>query len=400
MKTTIKLILVLLFAATFASAQDLEAIFNRGLENLRAEKNQACISDFKTYIAKRPEVPQAHYNLGICYANLNKHLDAVDAYREAVRLKPDYYNAYVQLGNELDYAEQYNDAVVAYNKAIKLEPNNPSAYTELGVAQNSAGDYALAAASYKKAVTIDPKHISANYGLGLVYYNLKNKAALKVQIDTMRNLDAEKADKLQDYYDSLPGSVTTKPVVKKPVIKKTVQRIKDEKDVAAMADLGFDAAFVTGVSSIRETASKTGKVLLAVKRNDLLSLTDKFDENGFYRVVDEKSGIEGYIDGNAVVIKLTGNTENTGPALNDDGVAESVAANPVVSITNSETKTTLKIRLNGTLYLIPPQTTKIVSVSAGKFTYYGWSPGIRPAKGTSTLQKGRKYSWNFKIYRR
>jgi cytochrome c-type biogenesis protein CcmH/NrfG len=396
MKTTIKLILVLLLAATFASAQDLEAIFNRGLENLKAEKYQACISDFKSYIAKRPEVPQAHYNLGICYADLNKHLDAIDAYREAVRLKPDYYNAYVQLGNELDYAKQYNDAVVAYNKAIKLDPNNPSAYTELGVAQNSAGNYALAAASYKKAIELDPENISANYGLGLVAYNLKNKSSLKRQLDILRGLDQEKADKLQDYYDKLPGTAT----VKKPVVKKTAQRIKDEKDVAAMQDFGFDGALVTGVASIRETASKTGKVLLSVKRNDILSLTDKFDENGFYRVVDEKSGIEGYIDGNAVVIKLTGNTENTGPSLNDDGVSESVAANPVVSITNSETKTTLKIRLNGTLYLIPPQTTKVVSVSAGKFNYYGWSPGIRPAKGTSTLQKGRKYSWNFKIYRR
>ncbi len=400
MKTTIKLILVLLFAATFASAQDLDAIFNRGLENIKAENYQACISDFKTYIAKRPEVPQAHYNLGICYADVDKHLDAIDAYREAVRLKPDYYNAYVQLGNELDYAKQYNDAVVAYNKAIKLDPNNPAAYTELGVAQNSAGNYALAAVSYKKAVALDSENISANYGLGLVYYNLKNKAALKVQIDAMRNLDEGKADKLQEYYDSLPGSVTTKPVVKKPVVKKTALRIKDEKDVAAMQDFGFDGALVTSVSAIRETASKTGKVLLAVKRNDILSLSDKNDSNGFYQVIDEKTGIDGWIDGSTVVIKLTGNTENTGPALNDDGASDNILADPIVSITNSEKKTTLKMKLNGTLYLIPPGTTKVVSIRAGKFTYYGWSPGIRPATGKSTLVKGKRYSWNFQIYRR
>lgn len=397
MKTTIKLILVLLLAATFASAQDLEAIFNRGLENIKAEKYQACISDFKTYIAKRPEVPQAHYNLGICYADLNKHLDAIDAYREAIRLKPDYYSAYVQLGNELDYAKQYNDAVIAYNKAIKIEPSNPSAYTELGVAQNGAEKYELAAISYKKAVELDPENISANYGLGLVAYNLKNKTLLKRQIDILRDLDEEKTNTLQDYYDKLPGTAT---VVKQPAVKKTALRIKDEKDVAAMADFGFDGALVTSVSAIRATASKTGKVLLAVKRNDILSLSDKNDSNGFYQVIDEKTGIDGWIDGNTVVIKLTGNTENSGPALNDDGESENVLADPIVSITNGEKKTTLKMKLNGTLYLIPPGTTKIVSVRAGKFTYYGWSPGIRPATGKSTLEKGKRYSWNFQIYRR
>jgi hypothetical protein len=230
---------------------------------------------------------------------------------------------------------------------------------------------------------------------------LKNKPAVKKQIDLLRDLDADKATQLQAKYDSMSSAAVTKttPIVKKPIVK-TAQRIKDEKDVAAMADFGFDGALVTGVSSIRETASKTGKVLLAVKRNDILTLSDKTDSNGFYQVIDEKTGIDGWIDGSTVVIKLTGNTENSGPALNDDGESENVSANPVVSITNGETKTTLKMKLNGKLYLIPPQTTKVISVNAGKFTYYGWSPGIRPASGKATLEKGKKYSWNFKIYRR
>jgi tetratricopeptide (TPR) repeat protein len=403
MKTTIKLILVLLLAVGFAFAQDTEAIFNRGSANLKAKKYEACVSDFKAYIAYEPKSPGAHYNLGMCYLELQNHTDAIKAFREATRLKPDYYNAYVFLGNELDTSGSYSAAVIEYNKAVKLEPDNYWAHLELGVAHNNAKKYVQSLASYKTALRLDPDNASAIYGIGLVHYNLNNKLEVKKQIDVLRNLDEDKANQLQAKYDSLSSAAVTKktPVVKKaPIIKKTAQRIKDEKDVAAMQDLGFDATFVTSVSAIRETASKTGKVLLAVKRNDILSLSDKFDSNGFYQVVDEKTGIDGWIDGNTVVIKLTGNTENSGPALNEDGESENVLANPVVSITNGETKTTLKMKLNGKLYLIPPQTTKVISVSPGKFTYYGWSPGIRPASGKSTLEKGKKYSWNFKIYRR
>jgi tetratricopeptide (TPR) repeat protein len=402
MKTTIKLILVLLFTAAFTYAQDSTAIFNRGLANIKAKKYEACVSDFKAYIAYQPETPEAHYNLGLCYANLNKAAESVEAYSEAVRLKPTYYSALVQLGNELDVSGRFAEAVVAYNKAIKVEPDNYSAYLELAVAQNNAKQYQQSLINYKNALKFDPDNTSAVYGIGLVQYNLKNKVELRKQIDLLRGLDADKADLLQTKLDSISTTVTqTKPVniVKKPVVK-TAQRIKDEKDVAAMQDLGFDGAFVTGVSAIRATAAKTGKVLLAVKRNDILSLSDKFESNGFYQVVDEKTGVDGWIDGKTVVIKLTGNTENTGPALNDDGASDNVLADPIVSITNSEKKTTLKMKLNGTLYLIPPGTTKVVSVRAGKFTYYGWSPGIRPATGKSTLVKGKRYSWNFQIYRR
>ena len=397
MKTILSLF-ILVLAFTFTTpAQDLNAIFERGSKNLESGKYEDCVSDFKSYLAQRPNTAEANYNLGVCYSYLDKHLDAVGAFREAVRIKPDYYKAYVQLGNELDLAKSYNEAVIAYNQAIKLEPNNSSAYFELGVAQNGAENYAQAVLSYKKAIQLEPENVNAIYGLGLVYYNQKNKVGLKGQIDALTPLDAEKTAKLKDFLNKLapmpPG------IVKIPAVK-SAQRIKDEKDVAAMKDFGFDGALVTEAASIRQTASKIGKLLLTVKRNDILSLVARNDSNGFYRVVDEKSGEEGWIDGSSVVIKLTGNTADTGPPITDNGAGASLAADPVVSITNGETATTLKIRLNGTLYQIPPQSTKLVTVKAGKFTYYGWSPGIRATTGKATLEKGRKYSWSFKIYTR
>lgn len=174
------------------------------------------------------------------------------------------------------------------------------------------------------------------------------------------------------------------------------QRLRDEETVRKMQDPGFDLAVVIKDGAIRESVGAKGKILTNVKRGDFLSLVDQVPSANWYKVVEADSGTEGWIDGRFVIIKLTANTV-TGPPLEEEDVAANLP--PEVSITNLETATTLRIRLNGKLYMIPPGTTKTVQLTAGKFTYYGWSPGIRPATGSSILQKGKKYNWRFKINR-
>jgi hypothetical protein len=193
--------------------------------------------------------------------------------------------------------------------------------------------------------------------------------------------------------------------IKSPVgATKTVQTAKekeqrriDEETVKNMKDAGFDLAVVVKDSAIRETAAVKGKPLLTVKRGVFLSLVIREADKNWYNVVDADSGTEGWINGNDVVIKLTEN-KVTGPPLEEEDAVNN--ALPEVSVSNLEEKTTLRIRLNGKLYLIPPGTTKVVQLPAGNFKYYGWSPGIRPATGSRVIEKGKKYSWRFKIFRR
>lgn len=182
-----------------------------------------------------------------------------------------------------------------------------------------------------------------------------------------------------------------------PIAKEKLQRQADENSVRNMKDPGFDMAVVVKNTIIRETPAATGKVLLNVKRGDFLSLVVKEADKNWYNVVEAESGTEGWINGNDVVIKLTTNTI-TGPPLREENAAAN--ALPEISISNLEEKTTLRIRLNGKLYMIKPGATEVVQMPAGKFTYYGWSPGIRPATGSRIIEKGRKYIWEFKIVTR
>lgn len=177
-----------------------------------------------------------------------------------------------------------------------------------------------------------------------------------------------------------------------------VQRQRDEEAVRNMRDPGFDLAFVVAQkANIREDADRASKVLRQVERGEALALIEREPVGTWYKVIHVGSGVEGWIDGSVVVIKLTANRYNAPRFQEERTDAEQ---NPEVSITNLEKSTDLNLRINGRLYIIPSNSTKRITFEPGRYEYYGWSPGIRPAIGRHDLIKGIRYSWTFRIERR
>lgn len=406
-----------------------EAYYYLGNTYLQLKLYDDAIENFQKTVQYEPKNADAYYDLGVAYDLQEQFDDAEVALKKAISLKPNDASFKKKLGKVYNELKRYPEAISAFNEALKINPNDADAQLNLGNSYYNDGKYAQAIpfykkatellpdsavshlyladaylytkqynsalVSYKKTISLDPNEAKAYYGLGLTYFNLKNNVLARQQLEKLKTINPERAAVLAEKIGSTTAAKTqpTKPVVKSP------QRIKDEQDVANMADLGFDAAFVTQTATVRDTPRATGKILLSVKRGDILSLVSRSDSNNWFQVVDEKTGIEGWIDGKAIVNKLTGN-EETGPPLLETGAGASASANPVVSITNLEEKTTLRLRINGTLYQIPPQSTKILNLPPGKMAYYGWSPGIRPAIGNNMLERGKQYSWTFKINRR
>lgn len=176
------------------------------------------------------------------------------------------------------------------------------------------------------------------------------------------------------------------------------QRLRDEESVRNMPDPGSDIAFVVALkANIREDANKTSSVLKQVGRGEALALIKREPVGTWYRVIHVDSAIEGWIDESAVIIKLTANRYNA-PRFEEERTRSEL--NPEVSITNLEKSTDLNLRINGTLYVIPANSTRTLTLEPGRYEYYGWSPGIRPAIGGHDLTRGVRYSWSFKIMRR
>lgn len=65
------------------------------------------------------KLAQAHYNLGLAYADKGEYDKAIVSYKKAIELKPDYADAHIRLG--LVY---YEEAIASLSKAIEIDSNN------------------------------------------------------------------------------------------------------------------------------------------------------------------------------------------------------------------------------------------------------------------------------------
>src|SRR5262245_42148822 len=96
-----------------SSFQDLDTIFNQGLELYNKNLYTEAAVKFRQVISMKPDVPEAHYNLGLCYFNEKKYADAIGSFKEAIRYKSDYALAYRWLGSSHYDQKNYEEAVTA-----------------------------------------------------------------------------------------------------------------------------------------------------------------------------------------------------------------------------------------------------------------------------------------------
>lgn len=176
------------------------------------------------------------------------------------------------------------------------------------------------------------------------------------------------------------------------------QRRRDEEQVSRLPDVGADLAYVTALKAdVYEQPAVSGRVLLSVKRGDVLALIERAPQAGWYKVIDVSSAAEGWIQEQKVVIKLTANRENA-PPLEEEDMGDQ--RDPELSVQNLETATDLSLRINGKLHVVRAGTTKTLTLKPGRYDYYGWSRGVSPAIGGQDLRSGTRYSWTFRIVRR
>jgi hypothetical protein len=176
------------------------------------------------------------------------------------------------------------------------------------------------------------------------------------------------------------------------------QRRLDEEAVRKMPDPGADLAFVVAQrADIHEEPNTSSRVLKQVERGDALALIERKPVGTWYKVIEVDSAVEGWVDESLVVIKLTANRYNAPPFERED---TGTKQNPELSVSNLEPSTDLNLRINGTLYVIRANSTRTLTLEPGRYEYYGWSPGVRPAIGGDDLRAGSRYTWTFRIVRR
>jgi tetratricopeptide (TPR) repeat protein len=82
---------------------------------------------------RRPDFPEAHNALGICYLTRGEMDKAVAEFSEAIKLKPDYASAHNNLATVFGNLGRLDDAVSEFSQAVRLDPSYTDAHENLGI---------------------------------------------------------------------------------------------------------------------------------------------------------------------------------------------------------------------------------------------------------------------------
>ena len=147
-------------------ANPLNDLLDEAQHDIDSNNFEAAIVPLQTFIAEKPELAYAHFQLGYAYTALKRSDDARVEYERAIALDPKMPEAYLNLGVLLLDKQQYAAAVAPLSKAVELLPAQSRPRSLLAVAQDRSGDQDAAARSLESVLHLDPNDLVANHYLG------------------------------------------------------------------------------------------------------------------------------------------------------------------------------------------------------------------------------------------
>ncbi len=111
---------------------------------------------FREAVRLRPDLAEAHRNLGSVLEKLGRSEEATSAYREALRLRPDLEmpSPAPFFGLILETLGGYDDALVEHRQMIRLRPGYPVAHYNLGTTLRNLGRLEEAAGAFREALCL------------------------------------------------------------------------------------------------------------------------------------------------------------------------------------------------------------------------------------------------------
>jgi tetratricopeptide (TPR) repeat protein len=126
------------------------------------------VSIWADTVAKRPNNPRAHNNLGNALLAEGKPQDAIAHFREALQLEPNFAIAHNNYGNALKSLGQTEDAIAHFTEAIRLKPGSAEAHVNVGIVLAEQGKLDEAFGHLTEAVRLEPASANAHYNLGVI----------------------------------------------------------------------------------------------------------------------------------------------------------------------------------------------------------------------------------------
>src|ERR1700704_2218914 len=147
-------------------ANPLNDLLDEAQRNIDSNNFESAIAPLEKFIAEKPDLAFAHFQLGYTYTALHRTDEARAEYERAIALDPKMPEAYLNLGVLLLDKQQYAAAVAPLTKAVELLPAQSRPRSLLAVAQDRSGNQEGAARSFEGVLHLDPNDPTANHYLG------------------------------------------------------------------------------------------------------------------------------------------------------------------------------------------------------------------------------------------
>lgn len=189
-----------------ASVQTVRNPLNDLLDQAQAaiDKNDfaAAIPPLQKFIAEKPDVPFAHFQLAYAYTALKRPDEALPEYQKCIELDPKMPEAQLNLGMLL-LDRDPKTAVAPLQKAVELLPSQNRPRFLLGLAQERTGDLKGAAESFEGAARLNPKDVDSLIELGRVYLKTNRPADAEGKFRAALGLDPKSPEALHGLAVSL-----------------------------------------------------------------------------------------------------------------------------------------------------------------------------------------------------
>jgi len=183
-----------------SSAQKLRNPLNDLLDEAQAalDKNDynAAIPPLQKFIAEKPDVAFAHFQLGYAYTALKQPDKARAEYEKCVAIDPKMSEAQLNLGILL-LEEDPRAAVTPLRKAVELLPSQSRPRYLLGLAQERSADSKGASESFEGASRLDPKDAASLTGLGRIYVKENRPADAEGKFRAALEVEPQSPEALQ-----------------------------------------------------------------------------------------------------------------------------------------------------------------------------------------------------------
>jgi tetratricopeptide (TPR) repeat protein len=134
------------------------------------------IAAYEAILAKTPQVPLVHYNLGTLYKKKGDATRAQAALQKSFELDPGFVDGYVGVATLLAETGKRPEAIEVVKKGAAENPQSGRLQYALGVLAEGSGDTALAREAFLKAEELDPQNTETQYHLATVALNMNDKA--------------------------------------------------------------------------------------------------------------------------------------------------------------------------------------------------------------------------------